>query len=187
MFFCRTLNIKNQSFNHTLPDSQLLSALGNSTWLIWACFSAQNICSIQILLSTMELLELRCTSFKPLLTTKFGLNWANSGLGEGLGLECTCRNKLAELSAILDLGPVTLYLISVRRSSPSLIYTYDLRLVFQRGCACWCSLGRGVHMNETGWTILRILSQRNTDEVAKQFVQLKSAVRNEENQPQHHR
>jgi len=57
----------------------------------------------------------------------------------------------------------------------------------QRGCACWCSLGRGVHMNETGWTILRILSQRNTDEVAKQFVQLKSAVRNEENQPQHHR
>jgi len=60
-------------------------------------------------------------------------------------------------------------------------------IVEQRGCACWCSLGRRVHMNETGWTILRILSQRNTDEVAKQFVQLKSAVRLEVNQPQTHR
>ena len=37
-------------------------------------------------------------------------------------------------------------------------------------CAMWCQLVRGLHLDETGWTILRILSQRATsDEVERRF------------------
>ncbi|XP_041980859.1 protein unc-13 homolog A isoform X1 [Aricia agestis] len=54
---------------------------------------------------------------------------------------------------------------------------YDM--VEQTSCACWLPLGTRVKMDETGWTILRILSQRHNDEVAKEFVKLKSEMRAE--------
>lgn len=44
-------------------------------------------------------------------------------------------------------------------------------------CACWCALGRQLSLDDTGWTVLRILSQRPQDDVAKEFVRLKSEVR----------
>ena len=40
--------------------------------------------------------------------------------------------------------------------------------------ASWSVLGRALYLDDTGWTILRILSQRNNDELARDFVSLKS-------------
>lgn len=57
-------------------------------------------------------------------------------------------------------------------------------IVDQGSCACWLPLGRRIAMDETGWTILRILSQRSNDEVAREFVKMKSDIRNDENIPQ---
>ncbi|KAI0229517.1 hypothetical protein LSAT2_020049 [Lamellibrachia satsuma] len=60
----------------------------------------------------------------------------------------------------------------------------QLRDIIEKGsCACWCSLGKRIHLDETGWTVLRILSQRSNDEVAKEFVKLKSEVRHQEELP----
>lgn len=47
-------------------------------------------------------------------------------------------------------------------------------IVEQRGCAGWFHLGKSIYMDDTGLTILRILSQRSGDETAKEFVELKT-------------
>ncbi|XP_031569082.1 protein unc-13 homolog B-like isoform X2 [Actinia tenebrosa] len=46
-------------------------------------------------------------------------------------------------------------------------------------CACTSNLGRSLYLDSTGWTILKILSQRTNDEVAREFVNLKSGRRAE--------
>eukprot|EP00108_Taenia_solium_P011468 TsM_000997200 transcript=TsM_000997200 gene=TsM_000997200 len=55
--------------------------------------------------------------------------------------------------------------------------TDTLGLGTSGACACWCALGRRLYLDDTGWTILRILSQRPSDEVAREFVRLKSEYR----------
>jgi len=58
------------------------------------------------------------------------------------------------------------------------ISVLQLKDVASKGsCACPCVLGPNIQLNQTGWTILRILSQRPGDDVAKELVQIKSTKR----------
>ncbi|XP_039269430.2 protein unc-13 homolog B-like isoform X2 [Styela clava] len=53
-------------------------------------------------------------------------------------------------------------------------------IVKQGSCACWCPLVNSMHFNQTGKTVLRILSQRLGDNIAREFVHIKASIRSAE-------
>ncbi|XP_046857153.1 protein unc-13 homolog B-like isoform X2 [Xenia sp. Carnegie-2017] len=54
------------------------------------------------------------------------------------------------------------------------------QVVSMASCACSCPLGRSLTMDNIGATIVRILAQRTTEEVAQEFVHLKMAERDKD-------
>lgn len=53
----------------------------------------------------------------------------------------------------------------------------DIANSHQGTFASWLPLAASIKLDDTGYTILRILSQRSNDDVAKEFVKLKSERR----------
>ncbi|XP_036454340.1 protein unc-13 homolog B [Colossoma macropomum] len=47
----------------------------------------------------------------------------------------------------------------------------------RRSCVCWCPLGAKISTDQTGQITLSILAQRHADEIAKEFVRLKTESR----------
>lgn len=76
------------------------------------------------------------------------------------------------------LGVGVLQLAQVAEQGKKFKKTF-IKQCFIGSCACWVQLGRRLYIDETGLILLRILSQRQTDEIAREFVRLKSECRYE--------
>lgn len=92
---------------------------------------------------------------------------------------CFAREDRLVGVAVLQLKDIVEQVSPSRRFISSKIIINNISGHTQGSCACWLTLSKRIQMDETGWTILRILSQRNNDEVAKEFVKLKSEIRQE--------
>lgn len=91
-------------------------------------------------------------------------------------------NETFQVSLGSDLDPASFEIHMVVKhyrialeNRPVGVAVMQLKDVVEQGsCAGWFNLGKSIYMDETGWTILRILSQRTNDEAAKEFVKLKT-------------